>query len=141
MKAMVLAFACADCGSTSVTLDAVISKHQNDRGRVPLSSIASLLQSNNAPTIAEFKSLKESVNSVDEALDQLSIDIHEMSEALARLKERRGQLADVKDKYQIAVNTRPTRAALRSSWRYFGRQWIAGTTFSTLKMDLGTWDE
>ncbi len=100
---MVLAFACADCGSTSVTLDGVISKHHNDRGRVPLSSIASLLQSNNAPTIVEFKSLKESVNSVDEALDQLSIDIHEMSEALARLKERRRQLADVKDKYQIAL--------------------------------------
>ncbi|SJL00870.1 uncharacterized protein ARMOST_04184 [Armillaria ostoyae] len=100
---MVLAFACADCGSTSVTLDAVISKHHNDRGRVPLSSIASLLQSNNSPTIVQFKGLKESVNSVDEALDQLSIDIHEMSEALARLKERRGQLADVKDKYQIAL--------------------------------------
>ncbi|KAK0239696.1 hypothetical protein EDD85DRAFT_822897 [Armillaria nabsnona] len=100
---MVLAFACADCGSTSVTLDEVVSKHHNDRGRVPLSSIASLLQSNNAPTIVEFNSLKESVSSVDEALDQLSIDIHEMSEALARLKERHGRLTDMKDKYQIAL--------------------------------------
>ncbi|PBK92992.1 hypothetical protein ARMGADRAFT_144129 [Armillaria gallica] len=100
---MVLAFACADCRSTSVTLDEVVSKHHNDRGRVPLSSIASLLQSNNAPTIVEFNSLKESVSSVDEALDQLSIDIYEISEALARLKERRGRLTDMKDKYQIAL--------------------------------------
>lgn len=93
---MVLALSCAECGSTSISLDTVIAKHHDDQRRVPLSSIASLLCSNDSPTFLERNNLKASVNSVDEALDQLAIDIHETSEALTRLKERRDQLLDVK---------------------------------------------